>query len=70
VFGEIAVCKIAHSQKLAMKVAEEELDRDYRSEPALTLSLMGFIGRGECHRNGLGKFGKKKAAAVAKMATV
>jgi hypothetical protein len=32
VFGKVAACKIAHSQKLAKQVTEEELDRDYRSE--------------------------------------
>jgi len=70
VFGEIAVCKIAHSQKLAMKVAEEELDRDYRSEPALTLALMGLLAEESVIATRLGKFGKKKAAAVAEVATV
>ena len=67
VFGEIAVCKIAHSQKLATKVAEEELDRDYRSEQALTVSLMGLLAEESVIATRLGKFGKKKAATPAEM---
>lgn len=43
VFGEVAACKIAHSQKLAKMVATEVLDQEYRNEKALTLSLMGLM---------------------------
>lgn len=43
VFGEVAACKIAHTQKLATLMPEEELDRDYRSEAALTTALMGLL---------------------------
>jgi hypothetical protein len=43
VFGEVAACKVAHAQKLARQVAREELDRDYRSERALTVALMGLM---------------------------
>ncbi len=42
-FGEIATCKIAHSQRLAKLVPEERLDEEYRNERALTISLMGLI---------------------------
>src|SRR5262249_43818012 len=34
-FGEIAACKVAHSQKLSRNVAREVLDKHYRSEEAL-----------------------------------
>jgi hypothetical protein len=43
VFGEVGACKIAHSQKLAKQVTEEKLDRDYCSEAALTVGLMGLL---------------------------
>jgi hypothetical protein len=42
-FGEIATCKIAHSQRLTKLIPEERLDEDYRNERALTVSLMGLI---------------------------
>ena len=45
VFGEVAACKIAHSQKLTKEIPEQELNRDYRTEQALTLSLMGVIAK-------------------------
>jgi hypothetical protein len=45
VFGEAAACKIAHSQKLTKEIPEQELNRDYRSEKPLTLSLMGLIAK-------------------------
>ena len=45
VFSEVAACKIAHSQKLTKDISEQELNRDYRSEKALTLSLMGLIAK-------------------------
>lgn len=32
VFGEVAVCKVAHSQKLTKEVSEQDLDKLYRSE--------------------------------------
>ena len=64
VFGEIAACKIAHSQKLAKQVTEEELDRDYRSEAALTVGLMGLLAEESLISQRLGKLGKKKGSAV------
>lgn len=33
-YGEVAVCKIAHSQKLDKHVNEQDLDQTYRSEAA------------------------------------
>ncbi len=63
VFGEIAACKVAHSQKLARNVPEQELDRDYRSEQALTLALMGLMAEEAVIAQRLVKLGRKKQAA-------
>jgi hypothetical protein len=62
-YGEVAVCKIAHSQKLTKHVAEEELDQRYRSEEALTISLMGLLAEESLIAQRLGKLGRKKNAA-------
>jgi Histidine kinase-, DNA gyrase B-, and HSP90-like ATPase len=62
-YGEIAVCKIAHSQKLVKHVAEEELDQTYRSDEALTISLMGLLAEESLIAQRLGKLGRKKSAA-------
>ncbi len=43
VFGEVAACKIAHSQKLTSHLTEQEIDDEYRSESALTTALMGLL---------------------------
>jgi hypothetical protein len=63
VFGEVAACKIAHSQKLTKDLPEEELDWEYRNEAALTFGLMGLIAEESLIAQRLGKFGRKKAAA-------
>jgi hypothetical protein len=68
VFGEVAACKIAHSQKLAKKVTEEELDSEYRSEQALTVGLMGLLAEESVIAQRLGKLGKKKGSAVLRAA--
>ena len=63
VFGEIAVAKIAHSQKLTARISEQELDAEYRSEKALTIALMGLLAEETVISQRLGKFGRKKSAA-------
>jgi hypothetical protein len=68
VFGEVAACKIAHSQKLAKKVTEEELDREYRSEQALTVGLMGLLAEESVIAQRLGRLGKKKASQLVAVA--
>ena len=60
VFGEVAACKVAHSQKLVHEVTEEELDATYRSEAALTIGLMGLIAEESLIAPRLGRFGRKK----------
>ncbi len=60
VFGEIATCKVAHSQKLTREIPEEELDRDYRSEQALTMALMGLLAEETVIAQRLAKYGRKR----------
>jgi hypothetical protein len=62
-YGEVAVCKIAHSQKLTAHVAEDQLDLTYRNEAALTISLMGLLAEESLIAQRLGKLGRKKNAA-------
>ena len=62
-YGEVAICKIAHSQKLIAHVAEEDLDLTYRNEAALTISLMGLLAEESLIAQRLGKLGRKKNAA-------
>jgi hypothetical protein len=62
-YGEVAVCKIAHSQKLAKHVNEQDLDETYRSEAALTIALMGLLAEESLIGQRLGKLGRKKTAA-------
>jgi hypothetical protein len=62
-YGEVAVCRIAHSQKLTAHVAEEVLDSTYRNEAALTISLMGLLAEESLIAQRLGKLGRKKSAA-------
>ena len=63
-FGEVAACKIAHSQKLVSKVSEEELDSSYRSEQALTVALMGLLAEESVIAQRLGRLGKKKGSPL------
>jgi hypothetical protein len=62
-YGEVAVCKIAHSQKLAKYVNEQDLDETYRSDAALTIALMGLLAEESLISQRLGKLGRKKTAA-------
>jgi hypothetical protein len=62
-YGEVAVCKVAHSQKLAKHVPEQDLDEQYRSEAALTVGLMGLLAEESLIAQRLGKLGRRKAAA-------
>jgi hypothetical protein len=59
-FGEIAACKIAHTQKLAKYITEEEIDDTFRTEEALTASLMGLIAEDSLIAQRLTKLGRKK----------
>ena len=61
-YGEIAVAKIAHSQKLRVSITEQELDLMYRSEQALTLALMGLLAEEAVISQRI-KLGRKRAVA-------
>jgi hypothetical protein len=56
--GEIAVAKVAHSQQLKHLVNKEILDKQYRSEEALTIALMGYIAEDRYIALKLRRFGK------------
>lgn len=62
VFGEVAACKIAHSQKLAKHIAAEQLDAEYRNEQALTIALMGLLAEESLISQRLGKLGRKRVS--------
>lgn len=64
-FGEIAACRVAHSQVLAAKVPAEVLDADYRNEKALTISLMGLLAEESVVTQRLAHRLKRKEAPVA-----
>ena len=65
VFGEVAVAKIAHSQRLRGNVTDQELRDDYRNERVLTVALMGLLAEESLIAQRLGKFGRKKDKAAA-----
>jgi len=53
------------SQKLLRNnISKEELDKDYRSEQALTIGLMGLLAEESLIGQRLGKFGRKKAVTT------
>lgn len=60
-FGEIAACKIAHTQKLTKYITEQEVDDAFRNEEALTAALMGLIAEDTLISQRLAKLGPKKA---------
>jgi hypothetical protein len=57
-FGEIAVAKVAHSQKLAKDVPIDVLDREYRDEKSLTIALMGLLAEESLIAQRLAKLGR------------
>ena len=63
VFGEVSVAKIAHSRKLIKGMSEEQIDRTYRSEQALTLALMGLMAEESLIAHRLMKLGRRKQSA-------
>jgi hypothetical protein len=60
----VAVCKIAHSQKLAVHVSDEELDAQYRSEASLTISVMGLMAEESLIAQRLARLGPRKRNAA------
>lgn len=65
VFGELAVAKVAHAQKLCREIPVEILDRDYRNEKALTVALMGLLAEDSLIAQRLVKFGRKRVFPAA-----
>ena len=65
VFGELAVAKVAHTQKLCREIPVEVLDRDYRDEKALTVALMGLLAEDSLIAQRLAKLGRKRGLSVA-----
>ena len=59
VFGEVAACKVAHAQRLTKEIPEQQ-NKDYRSEEALTVGLMGLIAEEAVISQRVGRLGKKK----------
>jgi hypothetical protein len=64
VFGEVAVAKVAHSQRLATEVPVEQLDREYRGEGPLTVALMGLIAEESLIGQRLRRLGQRKAVTA------
>jgi hypothetical protein len=62
-YGEIAVAKIAHSEHLKGMHPTYVIENDFRSDAALTMSLLGLIGEEAVIAPRLGKLGVKKRAA-------
>jgi hypothetical protein len=61
---EVAVAKIAHSEKLAARgVSEEDLEERYRSDELLTIALRGLMAEESLIAQRLGRLGHKKSAA-------
>jgi hypothetical protein len=52
----------AHTQKLTKYITEQEVDNAFRSEEALTVSLMGLIAEDSLISQRLAKLGPKKTS--------
>jgi hypothetical protein len=64
VYGEMAVAKVAHSEHLKGIIPAEAVDKDLRSDAALTMSLLGLIGEEAILAPRLGgKYRKRRDAA-------
>jgi len=63
IYGEIAVAKIAHSEHLKGLIPSKTIEDDLRSEPALTMALLGLIAEEAVIAPRIGgKFRKRKVA--------
>lgn len=61
-YGEIAVAKVAHSEHLKGMHPSSVIESDFRSGPALTMSLLGLISEEAVIAPRLGKLGVKRRA--------
>jgi hypothetical protein len=61
VYGQVAVAKVAHSEKLRGILPSETVDRELRSESALTMGLLGLMAEEALIAARLGaKLGRKR----------
>lgn len=61
VYGQVAVAKVAHSEKLKGILAAEVVERELRSESALTMALLGLMAEEALIAARLGaKLGKRR----------
>ena len=61
VYGEVAVCQVAHVQQLRKHLSAQDLDDTYRNEAALTVGLLGLMAEEAVIGNRLRRF-KMKAS--------
>lgn len=64
VFGELAACKIAHSQMLKKHIPEQDLDNDYRNEKSLTVALMGLLAEESVIAHRLKRLGQRRTIST------
>lgn len=65
IYGQVAVAKVAHSEKLKGILPAEVVEKELRSETALTMGLLGLMAEEALIAARLGaKFGKKRVAPV------
>jgi hypothetical protein len=63
IYGQVAVAKIAHSEKLKGILPRDLVESELRSESALTMSLLGLIAEESLIQNRLTtRFGRRKVA--------
>jgi hypothetical protein len=61
VYGQVAVAKVAHSERLRGILPSETVDKELRSEAALTMALLGLIAEEQLIASRLGaRLGRKK----------
>lgn len=64
VYGQVAVAKVAHSEHLKGLLPAETIDRDFRSNAALTMALLGLVSEEDSILARVsGKYGKRIASA-------
>lgn len=63
VYGEVAVAKVAHSESLKSEMPRETVEKDLRSEAALTMALLGLITEDALIAPRLGGKYRKRSAA-------
>lgn len=65
VYGQLAVAKVAHSERMRGILPSEVVDRDMRSDASLTMSLLGLLAEEAVISSRLGaKYGKRRQPAA------